>query len=51
MRVPFEVLGLDRGAGAEEARRAYRELVRREHPDLHGHETAEKHQAGREGWS
>jgi curved DNA-binding protein CbpA len=42
VRDPFEVLGLDRGAGAEEARRAYRELVRREHPDLHGHETPEE---------
>ncbi len=39
---PFEVLGLKRGASAEEVRRRYRELARRYHPDVNeGDSTAE----------
>lgn len=33
-RDPYAVLGLQRGASAEEIKRAYRRLARRHHPDL-----------------
>lgn len=33
---PYDVLGVDPGAGAAEIGRAYRRLVRRIHPDSHG---------------
>lgn len=33
MRDPYEVLGINRGASSEEIKRAYRELVKRYHPD------------------
>ena len=33
---PWEVLGLGRGAGAEEIRKRYRWLARRYHPDKKG---------------
>jgi molecular chaperone DnaJ len=33
---PYDVLGVDPGAGAAEIARAYRRLVRRVHPDSHG---------------
>ncbi|GIW71589.1 MAG: hypothetical protein KatS3mg102_1131 [Planctomycetota bacterium] len=33
-RCPYQVLGLERGADAEQVRRAYRRLARRFHPDL-----------------
>ena len=42
MRDPYEVLGVSRQASREDIQRAYRQLVRREHPDLHGHETPEQ---------
>jgi DnaJ-domain-containing protein 1 len=35
LRDPFEVLGVDASASVGELRRAYRELVRRYHPDRH----------------
>jgi curved DNA-binding protein CbpA len=44
---PYEVLGVAPGASAEAIRRAYRELVRRHHPDRHAdvadHERAVLH--------
>lgn len=33
MRDPYEVLGLDRGAGRDEIRKAYREMIKKYHPD------------------
>ena len=33
MRNPYEVLGLKEGASAEEIKKAYRELVKKYHPD------------------
>jgi molecular chaperone DnaJ len=45
MRDPYEVLGVGRGSSEAEILRAYRGLVRREHPDLHGHETTQQQAA------
>lgn len=33
MQNPYEVLGLKEGASIEEVKRAYRELVKKYHPD------------------
>lgn len=41
MRDPYEVLGLERGAGAEDVKRSYRRLVREYHPDLNTNPVAE----------
>lgn len=41
MRDPYEVLGLDRNAGAEDIKRSYRRLVREYHPDLNATPAAE----------
>ncbi len=35
MRNPYEVLGIKEGASEEEIKRAYRELVKKYHPDQH----------------
>lgn len=35
MRDPYEILGLSRGATADEIRTAYRKLAKTSHPDLH----------------
>src|SRR4026208_392191 len=38
MRDYYDVLGVAPGAGAEEIKRAYRQLARRYHPDISGDE-------------
>ena len=40
MRDYYDVLGVSPDAGAEEIRRAYRQLARRYHPDISGEERA-----------
>ena len=37
----YQTLGVDRGAGADEIKKAYRKMVRKYHPDVSNHEDAD----------